>query len=272
MTHKQPLASPLIAPITANSVDWPIVTYGNLTAVNFPLDDSEEPNPGWGRITFEKFDALRVCRGEYMPYEIRRAEEGEENPWSWIWTVSDSPWLLERYTYEKKHYGTAYGFGGDVDEMLRDFSHYVFQFHDQFVEVLADGLWFETSPHNLGDSPPRENHPARDLPESTVVEHFTAHGLVCQVRKNPQPMEAIVSAAAYASQKLYQFGALLDGDARPSWTLALRIRHGKPTFGLREFFGRAAQEYDNVPTLTDIRPRIETWLGEVSERRKSLGK
>jgi len=33
--------------------------------------------------------------------------------------------------------------------MLRDFSHYVFRFHVQFVEALSSGIWFETFEHSI---------------------------------------------------------------------------------------------------------------------------
>lgn len=261
-TLPPPIARSFPAPITANSVDWPRVSYGGrVTAINFPLDNDEDDNPNWGRVTFEKFDSLRVSRGEYMPYETAW-KSGD--PHSWIWTVSDSPWLLERYTYEKEHYGTSYGFGGDVDEMIRDFSHYVFRFHDQFVEVLCDGIWFETSQLCLDDREPGPDHPSRNLPESTIIDRFTAHGITCHVRKNPRALHDLFADAAYASQKLYQFAAELGGDTRPSWTLSLRVRKGKPTIQLEGFFGKTVQRYESIPDLATLRPHIDSWLAEVS--------
>jgi len=259
-----PLARPLPAPITANSVDWPLIHYGGeVNALNFTLDDSEEENPGWGRITFEKFDALRVCRGEYSPYEVSR----EESDWSWIWTVEDSPWLAERYAYEKKHYGTSYGWGGDVDEMVREFSHYLFRFHDQFVEVICAGFWFETSPRCLRDQKPGPLHPASNLPASSVIDTFEAHGIKCQIWKNPRPIEALVTEAAFGSQKLFQFAPELDGETRPSWTLSLRIRDQRSFVTLETFGRRVEARYQNIPALEQIKPVIEKWLGEVAQRR-----
>jgi hypothetical protein len=202
-----------------------------------------------------------------MPYETTRSSD---DSYSWIWTVSDSPWQLERYAYEKKHYGTSYGFGGDVDEMIRDFSHYIFQFHDQFVEVLCDGLWFETSPVSLGNREPTADHPTRHLPESAIVHRFTAHGITCQVRKNLRAIEDLLTDAAYGSQKLYQFAAELDGDPHPSWTLSLRVRNGKPRVQLQGFFGKVNQYYTSIPDLDLVLPHIESWLGEVSARRKQI--
>lgn len=269
MTLLTPFAVPLQVPITANSVDWPKVTYGERTTLNFPLDDSEEENPGWGRVMFEKFDALRICRGEYMPYEIRTTPE---NPFSWVWTVSNSPWLAERYAYEKKHYGSSYGFGGDVNEMITDFSHYLFRFHDQFVEVLCAGLWFESSPAYLRDRPPADDHPSHNLLPSTTIHRFEAHGITCQIRKNPRPMSTLLADAELGTQKLYQFAAELDGHASVDFTLAARVRHKKLYVSLLGHFGKLVERYNEVPPLSVIRPHIDDFLLEVANRRKELRK
>jgi hypothetical protein len=125
-----------------------------------------------GEVTFEKLDSIRVSRGEYEPYESS-CSDGDPN--RWVSTVANSPWLLERYEYEKHHYGNAYEFGGDVSEILRDFSHYVFHFHDQFIEVFSAGIWFETDDEYIGDREPDSDHPHRDLPASSVSDSFGAH-------------------------------------------------------------------------------------------------
>jgi len=77
---------------------------------------------------------------------------------------SSVSWLLERYEYEKTHYGQAYEFNGDVDEMLRDFSHYVFSFHDQFVEALSAGIWVERFDESSDTEKVSATHPLRVLP------------------------------------------------------------------------------------------------------------
>lgn len=267
MTTLIPFAIPIQAPVTANSVDWPLVTYGERTTLNFPLDDSEEENPGWGRVTFEKFDALRICRGEYMPYEVRCTPE---NPYSWAWTVANSPWLAERYAYEKKHYGSSYGFGGDVNEMINEFSHYLFCFHDQYVEVLCAGLWFETSPLCLRDRPPGDDHASHNLPESTTIHRIGAHGITCQIRKNPKSFHTLLADAALGTQKLYQFAAELDGIVSVDFTLNARVRHEKLYVTLVSHFGKVIERYDEVPLLSALRPHIDAWLLEVANRRENM--
>jgi hypothetical protein len=133
------IAYGLRVPLTADSVESPIVNYGGeRTCIHFLTDDEVS----WGRVTFEGLDSLKVSRGEYEPFP---AAPGEEETFYWVTTISNSTWLRERYEYEKRYYCSCYNFGGDVNEMLADYSHYVFSFHDEFVEVLAAGIWFESA-------------------------------------------------------------------------------------------------------------------------------
>ncbi len=252
-------------PIVADAVESPIVTYGGkLTAINFL---TREEN--WGRVTFEKLDSIRVCRGECDPYP--RAD-GTSIAFSWVSTVSESQWLRERYEYEKRHYGKSYEFTGNVDEMLSDYSHWLFSFHDQIVEVLSAGIWFESGETNLGDQEPGEDHPLRNLPESAISERFEAHKIVCQVRRNPLPVDQLMENARYSSQKVLEVGAELDGKASPHWTLSLRVREGKTKVSLRGYFGEELQTFSSIPNFEVIRPRIDAWLAEVHQRRIKMGK
>ena len=258
-----PLARGLEVPVEADSVAGPIVIYGKgPTSINFFTDDAR-----WGRVTFEKLDSIRVSRGEDEPYS---RSEGE--PHSWVSTVDNSPWLLERYEYEKRYYGNAYEFGGDVDEMLRDFSHYVFDFHDQFVEVISAGIWFETDDEYIGSKEPDSDHPLRDLPESSISHRFEAYGIKCQVRRNPRLLDEIVRNATYCSQNLMPFAAELDGLSSVHWTVSLRVSNGQIRGYLKSYFGKVERQYDGVPTLIEVQLRIEEWLQEVSERRRKMGK
>ena len=252
-------------PLTADSVDSPIVNYGGgVTSINFLTKDG-----CWGRVTFEKLDSIKVSRGEYEPYP---AAPGEEKTLSWVSIVSNSQWLKERYEYEKRYYGTAYNFGGNVEEMLADFSHYVFHFHDQFVEVLCDGIWFESADTSLGNLEPDSNHPLRELPESAISERFEAHGIICQVRRNPRSIDELKRNAKFCSQTILEVAAELDGRSSTAWTLSLRVRDGVLRSTLRGYFGNGVQQFNSIPSLMDIRSKIDMWLAEVHERRKKMGK
>ena len=254
--------------ISADSVEGPTVTYrellksgGTLTSIKFLTDDEE-----WARVTFEHLDSIRVSRGEYDPYP-RERQPGD--PYHWVSEVVPSPWLLERYDYEKRHYGNVYEFNGDVDEMLRDFSHYVFSFHDQFVEALSAGIWLERLDESNEVS---ATHPLRTLPRPTTPDLIEAHGLVCEIWPNTRPMDQLVEDAKLCSQKLLQFVLVVDNIESISWTVAVRNRHGKVRSSLRPSIGPVRATFEGVAGLEQVRPHVESWLQEVRERRKRMGK
>jgi hypothetical protein len=255
----------LPVPIDAKWVTGPFITYEEtLKTVKFSDED------GWARITFENLDSLRVSRGEYDPYKSDRTLE---SPLYWVYEVLPSPWLLERYTYEKTHYGDgAYEFSGDVDEMLRDFSHYVFTFDDQFVEALSPGIWFERIASLESNPELSPTHPFRNLERPVKADVFEAYGIVCEVWPNPRPLREILKDAELCSQKLLQFAPVFEGYPHPSWTLAVRVRHGKIKSSLKPvMIGREGATFDGVASLDDAVPYIEQWLKEVAERRKQMG-
>jgi hypothetical protein len=255
----------IAVPVLADPVEGPIVAYGDGPAsINLMTRDGR-----WARVTFEKLDSLRVSRGEHDPYP---SEWKEGDPLHWVSVVTPSPWLRERYDYEKRNYGQAYEFGGHVDEMLSDFSHYVFTFHDQFVEVICAGIWFELADEPIGNRDAAQTHPLADLPPPFGSESFAAHGITCQIRRNPRPLEALLKDAELCSQKLFQLAPELDGSASVSWTVALRVRDGRVRSYLKSYFGKVEQTFEGVATLDDVRPRIEEWLREVRERRRQMGK
>jgi hypothetical protein len=258
-------ASGLDVPLKADFVDSPIVQYGGeMTAIHFASDDGR-----WGRVTFEGLDSIKVSRGEYEPFP---PVPGQENTFHWVKTISNSAWLRERYEYEKRHYGSAYNFGGDVDEMLTDFSHYVFKFHDQFVEVLAAGIWFESDDEMLGGRTPDPDHPLRGLKHLEPVDWFEHAGITCQVRRNPLPLGEIQTRARLCSQPILEVAAELDGRAGTDWSLTHRVRDGHGVTSLRGYFGHSAKRFNSIPDLQAIRPSINAWLEEVRQRRRKMGK
>ncbi len=256
-------AKRLSVPVEADSIESPTVNYGEGHAsVGFLTRDER-----WGRVTFERLDALRVSRGEYEPYET---DWKDGKPPGWVQTLEESPWLMSRYEYEKRHYNTSYNFGGDVEEMLREFSHYVFSFHDEFVEAIAAGIWFEEAGECIGNGPLLKDHPLLDIDEQSVVEQFVEHGIRCQVRQNPREIAELVQDARFCSQKLYQFA--LDGTVSVSWTLDIRERGGTLHSYLRNSFGNAERTFDAVPPMSELKPIIAAWLEEVRQRRDEMGK
>ncbi|MEU2495118.1 hypothetical protein [Streptomyces sp. NPDC007883] len=148
-----PPLSALETPFSPNYVAAPLVVYGRLplTSDEWGRDDDEnwdgdDDDGGWvtgiyfdtaeclepggpgdlGRLTFERLDAIKVTSGEYLPYEREPSETGR-----WAYVMSESPWLDERHQYDLHHYGRS----------LRDtYRHYVFVFHDEFIEAIGEGI------------------------------------------------------------------------------------------------------------------------------------
>lgn len=265
MSNLKQLAHRLEVPLNADSADSPIVQYGDeMTAIHFTTDDAR-----WGRITFERLDSIKVSRGEYEPFP---PAPSDAETFNWVTIISNSSWLRERYEYEKEHYGSAYNFGGSVDEMLHEYYHYVFSFHDQFVEVIASGIWFESDGEMLGNREPDANHPLKGIGHLEPDERFEASGIVCQVRRNPLSNDELKRRARLCSQTLIEVGTELDGTVSTSWTLTYRVRNGIEKSYLRSYFGNSVESYDGIPPFSVIRPTIDQWLSEVRDRRREKGK
>jgi hypothetical protein len=219
------------------------------------------------RITFEGLDSIRACRGEYMPYPTDESAEAE---YTSVYIVENSRWLRERHAYEARYYRDCYKWGGDVDVMLTDYDHYLFQFHDEYIEAIAAGIWSEKQPTPFTDGSLGSDHPLADLPETATTERFVVEGLTCQVRANPRPIGETLQGAYYCSQPLYHFALELDGDARVSNRLDVRERRGRVRSVLRGIMGTVMATLDGVATLDQSRALVEPYVREVAERRRSM--
>lgn len=93
------------------------------------FDTADRLGPGTrgdlGRLTFERLNAIKVTSGEYLPYERDPSAFG-----GWAYVMSESPWLTERHQYTMRHYGRS----------LDTHRHYVFVFHDEFIEAIGEGM------------------------------------------------------------------------------------------------------------------------------------
>lgn len=258
------LAKGIIIPVVADFVLSPDILYSDeLTGIYFQTEDEQ-----YGRITFENLDALKICRGENLPF-TDNWEKGQKYPW--VYKIENSKWLKERFDYENETYGSSYEFGGDVNEMLTDFSHYVFKFHDQFVEVIARGFWFEQDQKSLFKRELQLGHPFLNLPDNNI-EKFVSYNLTCQVRTNSTPQDKLVSDAKFCSQKLIEFALELDSKALVDNSLILSYRNGKLISSLRGYFGKQIVEFDGIAKFEDAKPYIDNYIKEVYERRKKMGK
>lgn len=258
------IVKPIKVPVIADSVLSPNFFYGDCTGIYF----TTSPGDKYGRITFEKLDAVKICRGEMMPYEFdySSAERG-----TWVYQIENSKWQRERFNYENKHYGMSYEFGGDVNEMLSDFKHYLFSFHDQFIEAIVLGFWFEEANQSLFGKELTEGHPFLPLPMDNM-EIMIAHSLKAQIRKNPTSTAELIHDAQFCSQKLFEFALELEGEARVSSAVLLSCRNGQITSTLRSYFGREEAKWDGLVSIEQVKPFIEKYMKEVYERGVSMGK
>lgn len=261
------VARDLYVPVERDHVLSPQLCYGDpfdediWTAIYFITEDEQ-----YGRITFEGLDSIKISRGEYFPYPYKKSEEV---PYSWVKIVENSRWQKERFNYEKTHYGSSYEFGGDVNEMLYDYKHYVFSFHDEFIEAIAQGIWFETSSEKLLGKALLPGHPFLPLPESNTIK-IEAYGLICQVRINSKDEEILKRDARLCSQTLMEFALELGERPSINHTLSLILRNNKYISVLRGYFGQAKVEFDKIPTLEEVKPYIESYMKEVAERRRGM--
>ena len=254
-------------PVIRDSVFSPELHYGNqaynepITGIYFNTEDEM-----YGRITFEHLDALKLCRGEMFPfhYDWETHQTG-----SWIFEVQNSKWLMERYNYEKAHYGDSYEGGGNIEEMKTDFKHYLFSFHDEFVEVIAKGFWFEKNNDSLFGKPLQEGHAFEPIMKKSEIP-IEAFGLQSIVRFNEKSEAELIENSKFCSQKLMDF--ILEGSSSVNHTVKLVMNKEKIMVHLRGYFGKKQVSFEHIPTLEEVKPYIEQYMGEVAERRKNMKK
>lgn len=261
-------AVPVAVPLRADPVLPPRLTYGRLPlsadegdiglpgAIYFPLADQDG---GLGRVTFEGLDAIRGARGELHPYEVTATDIGA----SWVYEVTDSLWLAERHDYEMRHYQTP---------LVSSYDHYLFTFHDEFIEAIAKGIWLDqpTAGHPMRRP---EQHPLAEFPLSLAAEsHVSRSGIHWELRRNPRSAEDLVRASTLCSQRLYQFNAILDGQSAPGAGVFLRTRRGKTRSQMTRTWVGVVAERDGFADAGEFFAPWEEHLADVAQRRRAMGK
>ena len=243
-------ATGIFIPIENDYVERPTIIYSEeLHSICFLTEDEK-----YGRITFEKLDSLRVARGEHLPYEY---EWKEDEPYCWVYRIENSHWLMERYDYEKKYYGDAYEFGGNVDEMLTDFSHYVFKFHDEFIEIISRGFWFEKSETLLVNLPLSKNHPELKL-DNRNCEIIKMKRRNCKVVKSESPIAKIEADSQFHRQRLFEFyEEKTEDDFSEIFTVYVFQRNRETHSCVSGFFGREIFVKKGVITLEEVMPFLK---------------
>lgn len=259
------IAKPIHIPIEADLVLSPELYLGDLTGIYFRTEDD-----AYGRITFDKLDSIKLSGGEYTPYEFAEGDDApaaENGIFPWIFTVQDSQWQSERYEYKKRYYGDHYEFGGIVEEMIWDYSHYVFRFHDEFIEAIMRGFWFEKSDSSLWDKPLSPGHPFLPIPND-IEQSYEKHGICYHIITNPIPLPVLLLNTRYCAQRLLEIEIELDGSRTRNWILQAINRLGKTIFVLNQGLGKPILAKDTMISIDEIRSLYEKHLFEVAQRRK----
>lgn len=218
------------------------------------------------QVTFEGVDAVRRARGEASPYPAAAG-----SAYAPVAIVRPSAWLRERHAYEAEHYGDTYEWGRGADTMLVDTHHHLFVFHDEFVEVLARGAWFERFD---GEAPAgatlRPGHPGHPL-SGDPVEAGRHGGIDFAIRASTVPAERLLAGARLHSQPMFEL--FLDGNEdRP--TLVVRVRADAEHGGVRAWvigsYGPEIATFDRIPTLDDVAPVFRAWLTDLARRREEI--
>lgn len=252
----------LNVPVSPDSVLSPNIWYcEELTTIEFITSKDT-----FARVTFDNLDSLKVSRGEYLPYQN---DWNSDQPYSWVKVIENSTWLKERFDYELKHYGSQYEFTGNVKEMLVDFKHYVFVFHDEFIEVIARGVWFEERIERFVGGELILDHPFQPLP-LTNVKVIEASGLRCQVRMNPKSNDELMRNSKFCQQKMMEFALELE-PIGVDVTLYLINRYDAYVSCLKGGLNQCLAEFEKVADFDDVRPYIESYMKEIAERRKQMG-
>ncbi|MEV0722599.1 hypothetical protein AB0I37_07455 [Micromonospora purpureochromogenes] len=261
-------ATALVAPLKADSVASPRLVYGGLE-IN-AMDGADLPYPALyfdvaeshdlGRVTFEGLDAVRGSRGEYLPYEVNRYE-----PDDWVYVLNGSSWLRGRHEYELRHYSTP---------LLDTNRHYMFVFHDEFVEAIAEGIWFDIADRDNPFAPPTA-HPLAALTFDAPAERFTSvDGLIWELRRSPRTDSDLIHGSQYCSQRLFQFNLVLDGISAESASIWIRTINGKVMSRFSHCWSGdlADGPLEGFAQPNEFTVQWQTYLSGVADRRRRAGK
>jgi hypothetical protein len=253
-------------PLTADNVAPPRLAYGALN-LRSEADDGYTAmyfavarDGSLGRVTFEGLDAVRAARGETLPYDIA-------SPWTagdWVFTVEESPWLAERHQYEVERYSMP---------LLETHQHYVFKFHDEFVEAIAEGIWLDIAdPARPYDRP--AGHPLAKLDPGLPCERFrSAPGIEWELRSAPRAEAALATDSRLCSQRLHQLNLVFGGRSTEGASIWLRTRNGRTISRfVRPWPGGELARREGIAQPSDFSEPWEAYLATVAEGRRARGR
>jgi hypothetical protein len=239
---------PIKIPVIADYILSPIVSYGeNFTSINFETQDEE-----FGRITFQNIDSIKICRGELPPYE----DNSEFEIGDWVYKVQDSEWLQERYHYEKKHYSQSYEWGNSVEEMLTDYTHYFFRFHDEFVEAIAKGFWFEQGIESYIGKSLSPNHPFLKI-DNNYTDEFILGDKKYYFKFNTSDIKTLEHQSKYCQQTLIEVWLSIPNEECMDGSLKIKNINGNVISYYQPTFGKAEIIKNGLATIEDLKNYIK---------------
>src|ERR1039457_5665129 len=201
-----------------------------------------------------------AARGGPLPSVINPPRTRDD----WVFTVDDSPWLAERHHYEMQRYSTP---------LAETHQHYVFQFHDEFAEAIAEGIWLDIAdPARPYARPAR--HPLAELDPGLPRDRFrSASGIEWELRHAAGSDAELISDSRLCSQRLYQLDLILDGRSREGASIWLRTRNGRTVSQFaRPWPGGELARHEGVARPEDFEDPWEAYLASVAQRRREMGR
>lgn len=262
------VARVLQVPLIADSVAPPRLVYGGLdlypgqdtdqayTAVYFVIADDR----ALGRVTFEGLDAIRASRGETIPYP----SAGQRGRGDWVFIIEGSRWLQERHDYEMRRYTTP---------LLDTHQHYLFQFHDEFIEAIAEGIWLDHADSNSPFAQPT-GHPLEIFGLDMPADRFTSvAGIEWELRRSPRSDQDLIRGSQYCSQRVFQLNLNLDGRSSESASIWIRTTDGMLRSSMvRPWPLGELARIEGFAQPNDFSDQWHRHLKDVAERRRRMGK
>lgn len=243
---------PIQIPVIADYVLSPIVIYNDdFTSINFETQDE-----AFGRITIQNLDAIKMCRGELPPYDDPTALE-DYIIGTWVYKVQHSKWLQERYQYEKRYYRQSYEWGNSVEEMLTDYSHYFFRFHDEFVEVIAKGFWFEKGDSSFVGKPLPKKHPFLPI-DHVYTDSLTIAEMKYNLKINPKSIDQLIEDSTFCQQKMVEVYLSLPEEDFLEGSLRIKKIDGEIISFYQPTFGKAVFIKEGIATVEDLKNYLKT--------------
>jgi len=145
----------------------------------------------------------------------------------------------------------------------------LFKFHDEFIEVLAKGFWFEKSEKSLKNKPLQESHPCLPLTRN-IKEVFNVEGVNYFILKTQIDTKTLSENAFFYEQKLVEIHLELDKKYSLYKTLYLQRRNNKLISVLKGSYTKEKVLREGIATFEEIKELIEESIHEIIQRRRIM--